>query len=467
MVTLLRNMSMFRRIIFGFLFLMILGAAGLTLWWTLRPQYQVLANNLRPADASEIASTLSKWGVAYQFGEDGKSLMVPSGQLYQTRIRLAEQGIPRGGAVGFEAFKDSDYGVTQFAQRVNYQRALQGELERTIDAMREVQFSRVHLTIHHAGLFDSNKEASKGAVTLALRPGMHIHGRQIRGIQRLVASSVEGLEPDAVTVLDQTGTVLSHAGGAEIGSAVLGDRMSQASKIETGLKKQASALVRQALGTDDFTVSVAVRLNYDKVHRVSQRILDDGRTGHGTLVSEKITTQEGGASAGDHGHTDVRDRVTTYAHGNEREEIDQAPGRIEAVSVGIVIPGHLTKTQVVSLDHVVSAGLGLDASRGDRIDIASSEHVVDAVTSSHPGQPHVAPKPIDHAHLAREAAKNFSKSGARGLSIEIYEIIAAVFIFLVALALWLMRRRALARLTHDEREQMLERIRTWCEEPVQ
>lgn len=458
------NMSTPRRFMFAFLVVAIAALASVTLWWTMRSGYSVLAGNLRPADATEIGSTLSKWNVPYRFGSDGKTLLVPSDQLYQTRIRLAEEDIPRSGVTGFEAFKDSDYGVTEFAQRVNYQRALQGELERTIDSMQEVQFSRVHLTIHHAGLFDSDKQASKAAVTLALRPGKSIHARQIRGIQRLVASAVEGLDPGAVTVLDQTGAVLSHSGDAD-DPAVVGDHLSQESSIETALRKQARSLIARALSTTDFTVSVAVRINYDKVHRVSNRVLGDGHTGHGVLVSEKTSTQVSPDSAAstDHGRSGVRNHEVTYAHGQESEEIDQAPGQIEQISVGIVVPKTLTNDQVASLDQVISAGLGLDAKRGDHVDIASMA----AGTANVPAISQVQSRAVASVPQKPLAANAAVRVQAwRNVPVVWYGVFAAVVLVLLGAAFWLTRRRHPARLTHDEREQLLDRIRAWCEEPV-
>ncbi|MFS6823044.1 flagellar basal-body MS-ring/collar protein FliF, partial [Staphylococcus aureus] len=125
----------------------------------------------------------------------GKVILVPSDQVYETRMQLVSRGVPKGGSVGFELFKDSDYGVTEFAQHVNYQRALQGELERTIAALSEVDSARVHLTIRRADLFQTDTDPSKASVTLTLRQGKHLDAKEVAGIQRLVASAVDGLTP--------------------------------------------------------------------------------------------------------------------------------------------------------------------------------------------------------------------------------------------------------------------------------
>src|SRR5690348_9686333 len=194
--TFLAGLSVRARFGFALGIIAILAVACVGAWWALHPAYAPLAQNLRPADASEIGSALSGWGVPYRFEDGDKTVLVPDDQVYATRMKLAAEGIPKGGSVGFEAFKDSDYGVTEFAQQVNYQRALQGELERTVESMQEVASARVHLAIHHAGLFEKDQDPSKGSVTLQLRSGSHLEARQVVGIQRLVASAVDGLKPD-------------------------------------------------------------------------------------------------------------------------------------------------------------------------------------------------------------------------------------------------------------------------------
>ena len=466
-----KNLSTKARVGFAASVLVILVAAGIAVWWAMQSTYSVLAQDLRPSDATEISGALSKWGIPYRFENDGKNLLVPTDQVYQTRIKLAEQDIPHGGASGFELFKDSDYGVTEFAQRVNYQRALQGELERTIDSMREIQYSRVHLTIHHVGLFDTGKESSKAAVTLVLRPGQSIQARQVRGIQRLVASSVESLKPSAVTVLDQSGAVLSRASDDMQGAADVSDRLTQEARIESELKAQATSMIERALQTRDFTVSVAVRLNYDKVHTIRDRLLANGKAGHGLLVSEKSDTRVATGELGSKARGDLHSREVTYAHGKESQEVVQAPGRVENISVGIVIPGGLNEKQVMELDRVVSAGLGLDSSRGDHIDIASV-HPLGAVGTVHAEAATVnpdAPKPMtkDRVVSAGSHAQHFLFDRvSRGLAWVPYAAFALVLILLVIVLSLALRRRGKRRMTTQERDHMLEQIRQWCREPV-
>ena len=181
------SMSQRARIAFAVGILLIAGVVGVASWWIMHPPYGVLFRDLRESDAAEISATLDQMQTPYRLADEGKTILVPEAQVYETRMKLVSQGVPKGGSVGFELFKDSDYGVTEFAQRVNFQRALQGELERTIAALDEVASARVHLTIRRSDLFSPDQDPSKASVTLSLRPRKHLDARYVAGIQRRVA----------------------------------------------------------------------------------------------------------------------------------------------------------------------------------------------------------------------------------------------------------------------------------------
>lgn len=437
-------------------------------WWVLHPSFAPLAQNLRPSDASEIGTALSTWGVPYRFDEGDKTVLVPSDQLYETRMKLAAEGIPKGGSVGFEAFKDSDYGVTEFAQQVNYQRALQGELERTIDSMPEVESARVHLTIHHAGLFEQDQEPSKASVTLHLRPAQHVAAKQVVGIQRLVASAVDTLQPQAVTVLDQDGTTLSGSGAGAFATSI-DEQVDDVARLEQHLRQQVSDLLIRALHRDDFTVSVAVQLSYDHVKRIEQRLLALGKDGNGLLVHEKTDSSRSPAATSTIGAlpaNTVTSRDAEYAHGNEQEEVEEAPGRIQRISVGVVIPAALAPPDLKDLSDVVAAGIGLDKTRGDHIDIA-------AITPWIPPEQNVALKPPSEIGaplktVPHEAASNIP-STSWPLNLPIWMQVGAgggvLVLMLGVFAVARGSRGSLQRLSAPERDAMLDRIVQWIELP--
>ena len=464
------SMSQRSRVIFAACLLLIACVIGGATWWIMHPPYGVLFSGLREADAAEITTTLGQMQVPYHLADEGKTILVPAEQVYDTRMKLVSQGVPKGGSVGFELFKDSDYGVTEFAQKVNFQRALQGELERTIESLEEVASARVHLTIHRADLFEHDQEASKASVTISMRPEKHLDAREVVGIQRLVASAVDALAPESVVVLDDKGMVLSgHATDGQ-GGAQVGDRLDEQSKVEALLRARIGELLQRVLLTDDYTVSVDVRLNYDHVKQVSERLIPQGKDGNGLMVSEK--TNVSGRATDDSAPDQVKPSSTTnerdieYAHGREQEEVEQAPGRIERISVGIVIPSSLPRGEIDKLSEVVSAGLGLDPARGDKVDIAAiaPPELAKASTSPSPlASSGIVPADAGATH---DAVADEPVTAVNPMPTWGYPVIAVLILIILAALVMAGRSSAPRRLSAPEREELLAKLRQWVE-PVE
>lgn len=463
------SMSSRSRIAFATGLLLIVCVVGAATWWIMHPPYGVLFGDLRESDAAEITNALSQMQVPYRLTDEGKTILVPDEQVYGTRMKLVSQGVPKGGSVGFELFKDSDYGVTEFAQKVNFQRALQGELERTIASLTEVASARVHLTIHRASLFEHEQEASKASVTLNLRPQKHLDAREVAGIQRLVASAVEGLAPESVVVLDDKGLVLSGYVADGQGGVSIGNRLDEQTRLETGLRTRIGQLLQRVLLTDNFTVSVDVRLNYDHVKQVSERLLAQGKDGNGLLVREKVDATGRATDASDPDHVKTgptsNEHEVEYAHGREQEEVEKAPGRIERISVGIVIPSTLSKTEVEKLSGVVSAGLGLDPSRGDKVDIAAIAAPERVATVARIAAPDVAAAPDTTPSIPADAAASVAAAEpVHALGLGAWWTLLAAALALVAVAgLVAVMRSKPRRLLPSKREETLAQLRQWIE----
>lgn len=462
------SMSNRARVAFAIGILLIAGIVGVASWWIMHPPYGVLFRDLRESDAAEITASLDQMQVPYHLADEGKTIMVPDAQVYETRMKLVSQGVPKGGSVGFELFKDSDYGVTEFAQKINFQRALQGELERTISALDEVASARVHMTIRRSDLFAPDQDPSKASVTLNLRPGKHLDAREVAGIQRLVASAVDGLAPESVVVLDDKGMVLSGYSAEGQNGALNSDSLDAQTQMENQLRTRVGDLLHRVLRTDNFTVSVDVSLNYDHVKQVREQLIAQGKDGNGLMVHEKVTSTGHGADDSDPEHAKAgstsNDRDVEYAHGREQEEVDQAPGRVGRISVGIVIPAMLPPAEINKLNEVVSAALGLDASRGDKVDIAAiappetvSTPAVNANTS--------AVSRLDAASSTNASVTDEAATSAVVASKYwwIYPVIAALVLFLVGALLMAARTSTPRRLTMSEREAALLRLRQWIE----
>jgi flagellar M-ring protein FliF len=465
------SMSNRARIAFAIGILLIAGVVGVASWWIMHPPYGVLFRDLRESDAAEITATLDQMQVPYHLADEGKTIMVPDAQVYETRMKLVSQGVPKGGSVGFELFKDSDYGVTEFAQKINFQRALQGELERTISALDEVASARVHLTIRRSDLFAPDQDPSKASVTLYLRPGKHLDAREVAGIQRLVASAVDGLAPESVVVLDDKGMVLSGYSAEGQNGALNSDSLDVQTQMENQLRTRVGELLHRVLRTDNFTVSVDVSLNYDHVKQVRQQLIAQGKDGNGLLVHEKTNSSGHSGDDTDVDHTKggstSSDREVEYAHGQEQEEVDQAPGRIGRISVGIVIPATLVPSETSKLSDVVSAALGLDASRGDKVDIAAIAPPEPVSTpAANAGTSGISRLDTSSANAAAtdDTATSAAVAAVASKYWWIYPVIAALVLFLVGALLMAARSTSTPRrLTMSEREAALLRLRQWIE----
>lgn len=433
------------------------GAAAIVLvasvlgWWATRTSYGVLFSHLKDVDAAEIATALDGWQTPHRYADGGATLLVPEDAVYDTRMKLVSQGIPHGGSVGFEVFKDSDFGVTEFAQRVNYQRALQGELERTIDAIADVQSSRVHLTLRKAGMFDSGEAPSKASVSLTFRPGAHLSRPQVAGIQRLVASAVDGLTPESVAILGDGGVTLSAQTG--------GDGGEEQTRIEARLRQRVQDLLRDAMGIDaGSTVSVDVTMNYDRVRQVHEKLVEQGKDGNGLLVRQRTANSHAAATASGSDEPakpqGSGETETEYAHGREQEEIERAPGRIQRLSVGVVVPAGTTQSAVTSLYDLVAASVGIDAARGDRLDIVAlgKVHATVAPPATVADARGVPLPPVTSAWAWQQPWMPALVGAGAG----------AVVVLLVGVGMLRSRKRNVpARLTHERREAVLVEVRQW------
>jgi len=190
----------------------VLGAIG---WWALRTEYQVLFSDLRAQDAQAMTAELDRLKIPYRLADSGTAILVDAASVHATRLKLMGRELPLQGAVGFELFNNTDFGMTEFAQKINYQRALQGELTRTILSLAEVSEVRVHLALPEQGLFKQANARAKASISVALHQGAVLRPEQVSGMQRLVAAAVPGMTVQDVTIVDQRGVALTRVAAAE------------------------------------------------------------------------------------------------------------------------------------------------------------------------------------------------------------------------------------------------------------
>jgi flagellar M-ring protein FliF len=236
--------------------------------WLSDGQYVALFASLPAEEAGAVVAQLKAAKTPYRIGA-GEQILVPADKVSETRLRLAMQGLPAGGGVGFEVFDRPSLGVSDFAQRLNYQRALQGELARTIGQLREVARARVHLVLPQPSLFTDRDRPASASVFVKLQPGAQLRPEQVKGIVHLVASSVEGLNPERVTLVDTAGRVLSM--GGESGTSPLsGRRLEIKTAIEDSLERRVQTMLDTALGAGQTITRVSALVNFDQIERTEE-----------------------------------------------------------------------------------------------------------------------------------------------------------------------------------------------------
>jgi len=255
-----------------------LGLWGLARWSRER-DFRPLYTGLAPEDAGHVVSRLQERGIPYRVTDAGATILVPSAQVAETRLTMAAAGLPETGRIGFELFDQTNFGATDFAEQVNYHRALEGELERSVMAMDGVERARVHITLPKDSVFLESRRPAKASVMVKLRPGVHLTAENVQALCHLVASAVEGLEPDSVSVLDMRGNLLMRPhkqgtlGGPEPSEATLEYRQS----IEKDLLAKINSTLEPLLGPDGFRAGVTVECDFTSGEQ-SEEIFDPTRS---------------------------------------------------------------------------------------------------------------------------------------------------------------------------------------------
>ncbi len=370
-------------------------------WWVQRPLYRPLFTNLSPDDASAIVEALRAEKVPYQLEDGGRAVLVPAERLYELRLSLASRGLPEGGGVGFEIFDRQTLGQTDFQQRLNYQRALQGELSRTIGQLAGVEAARVHVAIPERSLFVSESRRPSASVVVRLAAGRSLARAQIDGIVHLVASSVEGLHPDAVTVVDEAGRVLTaEQRGADPGGATSA-ALEYQQTLERGLEERIESMLGAVVGRDRVIARVAATVELARVERTeetydpdrtavkSQRTTREesvgGRGAAGAPGAQANLTNDAAAVAGPEGpRTERREETQSFEVSKVVSRTVEPVGQVKQLSVAVVVDGTYREEggertfvprpqeELDRLRELVKSAVGLSEDRGDKREVTSA-----------------------------------------------------------------------------------------------
>lgn len=266
--------------------------------WTGRPDFQNLYSGLAPEDAGVIMERIKEEKIPYRISEGGRSIQVPREWVYELRMRLASQGLPQSAGIGFEVFDNTKLGMTEFVQNVNYQRALQGELARTINRIDEIESARVHLVMPEKSLFVEDEKPATASVVIKMRAGRQLAKAQIQGIVHLISSSIAGLEPDNVTVVDNRGKLLAGKESAQNPDGVNTDQFVYQQQVEKSLETRVKSMLEDVLGPNKAIVRVSCELDFTRHEQTEETYLPENQVVRSEQALEESTSSAGAAPMG-------------------------------------------------------------------------------------------------------------------------------------------------------------------------
>jgi flagellar M-ring protein FliF len=346
------------------------------------PSYATLFSNLSPEDASKIVAKLKEKEIPYQLDNGGKTILVPKPNVYDLRLTLAGEGLPQTSTIGYEIFDRTNLGISDFVQKVNYRRALEGELARTILTIEEVEGARVHLVVPERSLFREDEKPTTASVVLKLKSGKPLRRETVQGITHLIASSVEGLESPNVTVVDSKGELLSDPAKPNSIAALTSTQYEMQQKVEQYLSHKAQNLLETVVGNGNAIVQVNAELDFRQVDRTLEQY-DPEKT---AIRSEQIT-EEKNAGRDSSTPSTHNSSVTNYEVNKTVEHIVEGMGTIKRLSVATVvnnIPTPVTKDGVTTTEYVtrpkeemnsftelVKKAVGFNPQRSDEVAVTS------------------------------------------------------------------------------------------------
>ena len=372
---------------------------------SLSTAYAPLYYNLSSEDAAGVVDYLKRNRIPYRLADSGQTVKVTKDDVYEVRLKLAGSQIMRGG-VGFEIFDKTNLGVTEFVQNINFQRALQGELARTINEIKQIESSRVHLVLPKKSLFTKNQQDTTCSVILKLHAGARLRGDQVEGIMSLVAGSVAGLDQEKVTVLDTFGTALSKGLGKRPGRSQMSvNEMNFRHQYESSLEERLQSMLERVVGRQKVVVRVSADLDFNKVEKTEELFDPDQvalRSEH--RLNEKTENQDAAAGGvpGMNSNVPGRDANQTTGNGrrNNADKSDETRnyeisklvsrtvmpvGAVKKISVAVMVDGRYeggskdkektysprSEAEILIYTNMVKKAIGFNKKRGDQVEVAT------------------------------------------------------------------------------------------------
>jgi flagellar M-ring protein FliF len=470
---LLSQLSQRQKISLGVALVAVLGG----LYWFVdhrqQQDYKLLFREMAPEDAGQLTNRLKEKNVEYKIGEDGASVYVRSARLNELRLELAAEGIPRSGRIGFEIFDKTNFALTEFAEQVNYQRALEGELERTVAGLAEVEQARVHLTFAKQSIFVDNRQPAKASVVLKLRQGRRLSPVSIQSVVFLLSSAVEGLTPDQVSIIDHTGALLNrprkaHNPEEEFPEILLEYRQ----KLERDLLTKVNSTLTPLLGEDRYRASVTVDCDITSAE-ASEEIYDPEKS---VVTSEQKTEDLSGLAlasgvpgtpsslprptsrpASSSTGAQRKTESTNYQASRSIRRTRIPQGQVKRVSLSVLLDQGMrwegvgpqakrvfdtpSPEKIKTIKDVVAAAVGLVPERGDQVIVESLPF--DATLRIPPPAAPVAPAPPKPLFEIPEFLRKFLPAPLQDPAVLLAVILAAAVLVgaIGFAAFWFLNKR--------------------------
>ncbi|MGK7246188.1 flagellar basal-body MS-ring/collar protein FliF [Buttiauxella agrestis] len=417
--------------------LMVAGAATIAIimalvLWAKAPDYKVLYSNLADQDGGAIVTQLTQMNVPYRFSDNGSAIEVPADKVYDLRLRLAQQGLPKGGAVGFELLDQEKFGISQFSEQVNYQRALEGELARTIETLGPVKTARVHLAMPKPSLFVREQKSPSASVTLSLEPGRALDEGQISAVVHMVSSAVAGLPPGNVTLVDQGGHLLtqSNTAGRDLNDA----QLKYAMDVENRFQRRIETILAPIVGSGNVHAQVTAQIDFSNKEQTEEQYRPNSDPSQSAVRSRQLNQSEqvngrnpGGVpgalsnqpappnnapistppqnnaanaqpqnqststSAQTGSSNTQRDETTNYEVDRTIRHTKLNTGDVQRLSVAVVVnyrqlsdgkPLPLTADQMKQIENLTREAMGYSDKRGDTLNVVNSPFSATEETSN-------------------------------------------------------------------------------------
>ncbi|QIR26927.1 flagellar basal-body MS-ring/collar protein FliF [Kluyvera genomosp. 3] len=387
--------------------------------WAKSPDYRTLFSNLSDQDGGAIVTQLTQMNVPYRFADNGGALEVPADKVHELRLRLAQLGLPKGGAVGFELLDQEKFGISQFSEQVNYQRALEGELSRTIETLGPVKSARVHLAMPKPSLFVREQKSPSASITVNLEPGRALDEGQISAVVHLVSSAVAGLPPGNVTVVDQGGHLLtqSNTSARDLNDA----QLKYTADVEGRVQRRIEAILGPIVGNGNVHAQVTAQVNFDNKEQTDEQYRPNGDPNQAAIRSRQVSENDqvgspypGGvpgalsntpapapsapianppANQANAQNANTRTTATTGPRNTQRSETSNFEldrtishtkknvGDVQRLSVAVVVnyrnlpdgkPLPLTSDQMKQIEDLTREAMGFSSQRGDTLNVVNS-----------------------------------------------------------------------------------------------